>query len=154
MVHILSWITASKSVSLQEHLANAHGSQCGFCTPGFVMSMYSLLQNKPVPTIPDIEDALAGNLCRCTGYRPILDAFVPFTKGDISSKAAPKANGKTHCQQVGCKGTMPASTTSGACAAKNGSCSADAAAVPATLAGVPPSHATNCCGLLCQSRHG
>lgn len=66
------------SAALQKCLADAHGSQCGFCTPGFVMSMYALTQNKPRPTVPDIEEALAGNLCRCTGYRPILDAFSTF----------------------------------------------------------------------------
>ena len=48
---------------MQERLAKAHGSQCGFCTPGFVMSMYSLLRSTPeAPTGEAIEDALAGNL--------------------------------------------------------------------------------------------
>ncbi|KAI6200324.1 Ferredoxin [Aphelenchoides besseyi] len=57
---------------VQERLSKAHGSQCGFCTPGFIMSMYSLLRNKPKPTTNDVDEALQGNLCRCTGYRPIL----------------------------------------------------------------------------------
>lgn len=70
---------------MQARLANAHGSQCGFCTPGFVMSMYALLRaSKSAPTQLAIEEALAGNLCRCTGYRPILDAFAPFTGADVS----------------------------------------------------------------------
>lgn len=56
----------------------AHGSQCGFCTPGFVMAMYTLLRNKPQPTHADIDDAMQGNLCRCTGYRPILEAYYSF----------------------------------------------------------------------------
>lgn len=51
---------------VQERLALAHGSQCGFCTPGFVMSMYSLLRSKPeAPTETDIEETLAGNLWCC-----------------------------------------------------------------------------------------
>jgi xanthine dehydrogenase/oxidase len=55
-----------------------HGSQCGFCTPGFVMSMYSLLRNNAAPSPAEVEHAIDGNLCRCTGYRPILDAFKTF----------------------------------------------------------------------------
>ncbi|KAL9237148.1 hypothetical protein vseg_011734 [Gypsophila vaccaria] len=68
---------------VQETLAKSHGSQCGFCTPGFVMSMYALLRSsKNSPTEEQIEESLAGNLCRCTGYRPIMDAFRVFTKTD------------------------------------------------------------------------
>jgi len=59
---------------VQEALVETHGSQCGFCTPGFVMSLYALyLKGKP-SSKSEIEDALAGNLCRCTGYGPIIDA--------------------------------------------------------------------------------
>ncbi|KAK7462501.1 hypothetical protein BaRGS_00038470 [Batillaria attramentaria] len=65
----------------QERLASAHGSQCGFCTPGFVMSMYTLLRNHPTPTPQQLEKAFDGNLCRCTGYRPIIEGYTPFTKG-------------------------------------------------------------------------
>ncbi|PIK36498.1 putative xanthine dehydrogenase/oxidase-like [Apostichopus japonicus] len=64
----------------QERIAKAHGSQCGFCTPGMVMSMYALLRNKPVPEIDDVVTALEGNLCRCTGYRPIIEGYKTFTK--------------------------------------------------------------------------
>ncbi|GMH39295.1 hypothetical protein BSKO_07193 [Bryopsis sp. KO-2023] len=74
---------------VQEHLSKSHGSQCGFCTPGFIMSMYSLLRSKKgAPTESEIEECLAGNLCRCTGYRPILDAFKIFAqpKGSDYSK--------------------------------------------------------------------
>eukprot|EP00232_Nephroselmis_pyriformis_P029241 CAMPEP_0182872950 /NCGR_PEP_ID=MMETSP0034_2-20130328/12031_1 /TAXON_ID=156128 /ORGANISM="Nephroselmis pyriformis, Strain CCMP717" /LENGTH=182 /DNA_ID=CAMNT_0025005571 /DNA_START=93 /DNA_END=637 /DNA_ORIENTATION=+ len=67
---------------VQLRLAESHGSQCGFCTPGFVMSMYCLLRNNATPTQLEIEEALAGNLCRCTGYRPILQAFSSFAKTD------------------------------------------------------------------------
>ena len=65
---------------VQERLAKAHGSQCGFCTPGIVMSMYTLLRNSPKPSQSEIERAFDGNLCRCTGYRPILDGYKTFAK--------------------------------------------------------------------------
>ncbi|XP_042188827.1 xanthine dehydrogenase/oxidase isoform X2 [Callorhinchus milii] len=65
---------------VQERISKAHGSQCGFCTPGIVMSMYALVRNNLEPTIADIEDTLQGNLCRCTGYRPILEGYRTFTR--------------------------------------------------------------------------
>ncbi len=52
---------------VQQRLSDCHGSQCGYCTPGFVMSMYSLLRNKPTPSVHDVEHSIDGNLCRCTG---------------------------------------------------------------------------------------
>ena len=52
---------------VQERIAKFHGSQCGFCTPGIVMSLYTLLRNNPKPTLHDIEESFDGNLCRCTG---------------------------------------------------------------------------------------
>jgi xanthine dehydrogenase small subunit len=59
----------------QQAMVDCHGSQCGFCTPGFVMSLWDIYQQHPqVPSREDLADALSGNLCRCTGYRPILDA--------------------------------------------------------------------------------
>ncbi|XP_057685582.1 xanthine dehydrogenase/oxidase isoform X2 [Corythoichthys intestinalis] len=64
---------------VQERIAKAHGSQCGFCTPGIVMSMYALLRNNTSPKMADVEEAFQGNLCRCTGYRPILEAYKTFT---------------------------------------------------------------------------
>ncbi|ELU12941.1 hypothetical protein CAPTEDRAFT_198744 [Capitella teleta] len=75
--------TRSKLHPVQERLARLHGSQCGFCTPGIIMSMYALLRNHPVPSAQLMEEAFEGNLCRCTGYRPILDGFKTFTKLDI-----------------------------------------------------------------------
>lgn len=59
---------------VQQAMVDFHGSQCGFCTPGFIMSMFALSKNKPTADKHDIFEALAGNLCRCTGYRPIVDA--------------------------------------------------------------------------------
>lgn len=72
--------TKSKIHPVQERIAKSHGSQCGFCTPGFVMSMYSLLRNSPKPSMKDLETAFQGNLCRCTGYRPIIEGYRTFTK--------------------------------------------------------------------------
>ena len=50
------------------------GSQCGYCTPGIIMAMFSLYKNHHQPTRNQIDDALTGNLCRCTGYKPIVEA--------------------------------------------------------------------------------
>lgn len=59
---------------VQEAMAENGSSQCGFCTPGIVMSLVGLAENNPDPDDGAIHDALAGNLCRCTGYRPIVEA--------------------------------------------------------------------------------
>ena len=59
---------------VQSAMVANHGSQCGFCTPGFVMSLFALYESNASPSRQDIDDALAGNLCRCTGYRPIIAA--------------------------------------------------------------------------------
>ena len=60
--------------SVQQAMVDCHGSQCGFCTPGFVMSLFALQKNSDAPDLHQAQEALAGNLCRCTGYRPILAA--------------------------------------------------------------------------------
>jgi aerobic carbon-monoxide dehydrogenase small subunit len=59
---------------LQQAFQDAHALQCGFCTPGFLMSLEPLLRRDPPPDDDEILEAVAGNLCRCTGYRPILEA--------------------------------------------------------------------------------
>ncbi|XP_042301120.1 aldehyde oxidase isoform X3 [Sceloporus undulatus] len=75
--------TKSRIHPVQERIAKSHGSQCGFCTPGMVMSIYALLRNHMEPTSDQIIEALAGNLCRCTGYRPIIDCCKTFCKESI-----------------------------------------------------------------------
>lgn len=60
--------------SVQQAFLDAHGMQCGFCTPGMIMSTVELLRRKPDPTDDEIKEALGGNLCRCTGYRTIIDS--------------------------------------------------------------------------------
>ncbi len=59
---------------LQQAFHEAHALQCGFCTPGFLMSLEAFLRERPDPTEDEIREALAGNLCRCTGYLGIIDA--------------------------------------------------------------------------------
>jgi xanthine dehydrogenase small subunit len=59
---------------VQQAMVECHGSQCGFCTPGFVMSLFAFYRNGEEPTDQRIDDSLAGNLCRCTGYAPIAAA--------------------------------------------------------------------------------
>jgi carbon-monoxide dehydrogenase small subunit len=59
---------------LQEAFRDAHGLQCGFCTPGFLMTLVPFLEENPDPSEEEIRHAISGNLCRCTGYQHIVDA--------------------------------------------------------------------------------
>jgi carbon-monoxide dehydrogenase small subunit len=59
---------------LQEAFRDAHALQCAFCTPGFLMTLVPFLENNPNPTEEEIREAIAGNLCRCTGYHNIVEA--------------------------------------------------------------------------------
>lgn len=61
---------------LQEAFRDAHGLQCGFCTPGVLMTIVPFLKNNPSPTEEEVREALSGNLCRCTGYQHIVDAVL------------------------------------------------------------------------------
>ncbi len=61
---------------VQKAMVECNGSQCGYCTPGIVMSLFSLYKNEKNPTKESIEDTLTGNLCRCTGYKPIIESAV------------------------------------------------------------------------------
>jgi aerobic carbon-monoxide dehydrogenase small subunit len=60
--------------AVQRAFVEAGGVQCGFCTPGLIVASHDLLRRNPRPSDPEIREALAGNLCRCTGYEQILDA--------------------------------------------------------------------------------
>ncbi len=59
---------------IQQGFWEKHGLQCGFCTPGFLMTIFHFLQENPAPTREEIREAISGNLCRCTGYQHIVDA--------------------------------------------------------------------------------
>jgi len=61
---------------LQRAFQNRHALQCGFCTPGFLMTASAFLKDNPMPTREDVRDAISGNICRCTGYQPIIDAIL------------------------------------------------------------------------------
>ena len=69
---------------VQRAFVEAGAVQCGFCTPGFVVATHDLLRRNPEPGDAEIREALAGNLCRCTGYEKILDA-VRLAAGDVRS---------------------------------------------------------------------
>jgi xanthine dehydrogenase small subunit len=104
LITVESLATDDELHPVQEAMVNNHGSQCGFCTPGFVMSMYVLYETNPNPGRQDIDDALSGNLCRCTGYRPIIAAANEMVKADRSANRKPspdfKALHREHSLQV------------------------------------------------------
>ncbi|KAM5266122.1 aldehyde oxidase isoform 1-T2 [Hipposideros larvatus] len=89
--------TKTRIHPVQERIAKFHGTQCGFCSPGMVMSIYTLLRNHPEPSLDQLIDALGGNLCRCTGYRPIIDACKTFCK--TSGCCQSKENGVCYLNQ-------------------------------------------------------
>ena len=79
----------SKNGSLhpvQDAMIKYHGSQCGFCTPGFVMSLFAMYKNFSSYNSENIKDSISGNLCRCTGYRPIIDAAKSLNNVSRSDK--------------------------------------------------------------------
>ena len=70
---------------LQEAFHRNHGVQCGFCTPGMLMSIKVLLNDKPKPTVEEIKEAIEGNFCRCTGYQQIIESVLDAT-GQLRKK--------------------------------------------------------------------
>ncbi|PRP80730.1 hypothetical protein PROFUN_11470 [Planoprotostelium fungivorum] len=75
---------------IQKKMAEYNASQCGHCTPGWVMNMYSLLENNQTPTKQQVEDYFDGNLCRCTGYRSILNALESFASDHERPQLTPE----------------------------------------------------------------
>ncbi|MDA7964516.1 (2Fe-2S)-binding protein [Ruegeria sp.] len=73
---------------IQQAFQDHHGLQCGFCTPGMVMSAAALLKENPRPTEAEVRKYLEGNLCRCTGYHNIVKAIMAASGQDVSSIAA------------------------------------------------------------------
>jgi len=75
--------------SLQRAWAETGASQCGFCSPGFIMVGEALLARNPKPSEPEIREAIAGNLCRCTGYVKIVEAFLRASDQDGAPEQSP-----------------------------------------------------------------
>jgi len=73
---------------IQQAFQDHHGLQCGFCTPGMVMSAASLLAENPKPTEAEVRDYLEGNICRCTGYHNIVKAILAASGQDVGAIAA------------------------------------------------------------------
>ncbi|MGX9349998.1 (2Fe-2S)-binding protein [Shimia sp. W99] len=74
--------------TIQQAFQDHHGLQCGFCTPGMVMSAAALLKENPKPSEAEIRDYLEGNICRCTGYHNIVKAIMAASGQDVSAIAA------------------------------------------------------------------
>jgi len=74
--------------TIQQAFQDHHGLQCGFCTPGMVMSAAALLKDNPKPSEAEVRDYLEGNICRCTGYHNIVKAIMAASGQDVSSIAA------------------------------------------------------------------
>jgi len=74
---------------LQKAFWEQHGLQCGFCTPGFLMTAYELLQHNPDPSEEEIRSALSGNICRCTGYQHIVNAVRAAAQALTQTTAEP-----------------------------------------------------------------
>jgi aerobic carbon-monoxide dehydrogenase small subunit len=85
---------------LQEAFWECHGLQCGFCTPGMILSAHQLLKRNPKPTESEIRHALDGNLCRCTGYQHIVDA-VQYAAKRLRPKAASRQQSKSKHRKRG-----------------------------------------------------
>ena len=73
---------------IQQAFQDHHGLQCGFCTPGMVMSAAALLKDNPKPTEQEVRDYLEGNICRCTGYHNIIKAIMAASGQDVPAMAA------------------------------------------------------------------
>ncbi len=80
---------------IQQAFRDKHGLQCGFCTPGFLMTTYKLLQSNPNPSVEEIKDWLSGHLCRCTGYEDILESVKLAASRLRGESAAPETNPKS-----------------------------------------------------------
>ena len=71
---------------VQQAFRDCHGLQCGFCTPGFIVSVTAFLAENPEPTLEEIRSALSGNLCRCTGYQGIIAAVQQAAAAEVQTR--------------------------------------------------------------------
>ncbi len=74
--------------TVQAAFHQEYGSQCGFCTPGMITATHALLERTPSPTRSDIEEALSGHVCRCTGYVKIIQAVEAAARGEVAEESA------------------------------------------------------------------
>ncbi|APD89566.1 xanthine dehydrogenase small subunit [Alteromonas mediterranea] len=94
---------------VQQALVDHHGTQCGFCTPGFIMSMFALYHSNAKPNRDEVLQALSGNLCRCTGYRPIIDATLAVCEQTPNDQFSAKQS-KTLATLLSLTNTPPTGT--------------------------------------------
>ena len=80
--------TPEQLSSVQAAFHQEYGSQCGFCTPGMLIATHALLERTPKPSRREIEDALRGHVCRCTGYVKIIDAVEAAANGKVAAQGA------------------------------------------------------------------
>jgi carbon-monoxide dehydrogenase small subunit len=73
--------TGNQLHALQEAFMEGFAAQCGYCTPGMLVSAKALLDRNPAPTREDVVEAISGNICRCTGYEPIIEAVLAAARG-------------------------------------------------------------------------
>jgi len=71
---------------LQKAFHDHHALQCGFCTPGFLMTAVAFLEENPAPSRGEVREAISGNICRCTGYQPIIDAILQAAESKTTGK--------------------------------------------------------------------
>jgi len=87
---------------LQEAFWEAHGLQCGFCTPGFLMTLLPFIESNPNPSEEDVREAVSGNLCRCTGYQHIVDAvMLASERMSLSQKSLSGESASTPSKMIG-----------------------------------------------------
>jgi carbon-monoxide dehydrogenase small subunit len=79
-VFTVEGISADKLSALQDAFIQFNSFQCGYCAPGIILAVTELLEKHPHPSLEEIKESIAGNLCRCTGYTPIFDAIMALTK--------------------------------------------------------------------------
>lgn len=94
-IRTVEGIGADGPSPLQQTFIKRNAFQCGFCAPGMVLAATELLERNPKPTEHEVKEAIAGNLCRCTGYRPIIDAILEVAaSGNAGKRPAAKRSRK------------------------------------------------------------
>jgi aerobic-type carbon monoxide dehydrogenase small subunit (CoxS/CutS family) len=93
-VQTLEGISGDKLTALQEAFIAFNSFQCGYCAPGVIVSATELLNHNPHPDLEEIKEALSGNLCRCTGYKPIFEAILDVTLEQDADPAKKHTEGK------------------------------------------------------------